>query len=98
MIIRIVKMTFDPSKVSDFLEVFDASKERIRSFEGCTHLKLLNDVSNANIFFTYSHWQSEKHLNAYRDSELFKTTWTQTKKLFVARPEAWSVEVRRELP
>ena len=98
MIIRIVKMTFEPSKVNDFLKVFDASKERIRNFEGCSHLKLLNDVSSRNIFFTYSHWESEDHLNTYRDSELFKTTWAQTKVLFAAKPEAWSVEALRELP
>lgn len=97
MIIRIVKMTFDPARVSEFVKVFDASKERIRNFEGCSHLKLLNDINSPNIFFTYSHWESEDHLNAYRDSELFKTTWAQTKVLFAEKPEAWSVEAKREL-
>lgn len=97
MIIRIVKMTFDPQKVSSFLEVFDASKEMIRNFEGCSHLKLLNDINSPNIFFTYSHWESEAHLDAYRNSELFQTTWARTKILFAAKPEAWSVEVKREL-
>jgi quinol monooxygenase YgiN len=91
-------MTFEPSKVNDFIKVFDASKERIRNFEGCSHLKLLNDVNASNIFFTYSHWESEDHLNAYRNSELFKSTWAQTKVLFVAKAEAWSVQALRELP
>lgn len=97
MIIRIVKMTFDPQKVSSFLDVFDASKEMIRNFAGCSHLKLLNDINSPNIFFTYSHWESEAHLDAYRNSELFQTTWARTKILFAAKPEAWSVEVKREL-
>lgn len=97
MIIRIVKMSFEPSKVKDFLEVFDASKERIRSFEGCSHLKLLNDINSPNIFFTYSHWESEAHLDAYRNSELFQATWARTKVLFNAKPEAWSVDAVREL-
>lgn len=97
MITRIVKMTFDETKVSEFVKVFDASKDRIRNFSGCSHLKLLNDINSPNIFFTYSHWESEEHLNAYRNSELFISTWAQTKVLFAAKPEAWSVEAVREL-
>lgn len=97
MIIRIVKMTFEPSKVKDFIEVFDASKEKIRNFKGCSHLKLLTDISSPNIFFTYSHWESEAHLDAYRNSELFQVTWARTKVLFAAKAEAWSVNTVREL-
>ena len=62
-------MTFVPEKTQDFIEVFEASKKKIRAFEGCTHLELLNDVGHKNIFFTYSHWLSEQHLNNYRNSE-----------------------------
>jgi quinol monooxygenase YgiN len=97
MIIRIVKMTFEHSRAKDFLEVFDASKELIRNFDGCSHLKLLNDANSPNIFFTYSHWKSVRHLDAYRNSELFKSTWAKTKVLFSAKAEAWSVEAIREL-
>jgi heme oxygenase (mycobilin-producing) len=98
MIVRIVKMTFEPSRVKDFLEIFDASKELIRSFEGCSHLKLLNDINTPGIFFTYSVWESEAHLDAYRNSGLFRSTWSRTKVLFAAKPEAWSVNSVRELP
>lgn len=92
MIIRIVKMTFKPDKVADFLSVFNASKELIRNFEGCTHLQLMKDSNHDNIFFTYSHWQTEAHLNQYRQSALFLNTWAKTKILFDAKPEAWSLE------
>ena len=92
MIIRIVKMTFMPEKVNEFLEIFNSSKQRIRNFEGCSHLELLNDINSPNIFFTYSYWQSETHLNNYRDSELFGSVWKRTKPLFSAKTEAWSVE------
>ncbi|MCW3085151.1 MAG: antibiotic biosynthesis monooxygenase [Bacteroidetes bacterium] len=91
MIIRIVKMTFVPEKVNDFLEIFNTSKLLIRHFEGCTHLELLNDINQPNIFFTYSHWQQESDLNNYRDSQLFAGVWARTKILFNAKPEAWSV-------
>jgi quinol monooxygenase YgiN len=91
MIIRIVKMTFIPEKLSDFLELFNSSKYKIRNFDGCTHLELLNDIKNKNVFFTYSHWESEDHLNRYRNSALFETVWSATKKLFHEKPEAWTV-------
>lgn len=91
MLIRIVKMSFEPSRTDDFLEVFHASKQFIRGFEGCTHLELLNDINQPHIFFTYSYWESEAHLNKYRDSELFAGVWAKTKALFNAKPEAWSV-------
>lgn len=92
MIIRIVKMTFDPKKVTDFLEIFHSSKQHIRNFKGCSHLQLLKDIHSPAVFFTYSHWQSENDLNNYRNSELFKEVWDQTKILFSAKAEAWSMQ------
>lgn len=92
MIIRIVKMSFKPEKVSEFLKIFDESKQLIRNMPGCTHLELLNDVNEKNIFFTYSYWESENDLNNYRKSDVFIKVWTQTKVLFITKAEAWSVE------
>jgi len=94
MIIRIVKMTFEPEKVNEFLEVFNSSKQLIRNFEGCSRLELLNEINISNVFFTYSYWESEEALNNYRDSELFKSVWSKTKILFAAKTEVWSVEQR----
>jgi quinol monooxygenase YgiN len=97
MILRIVKMTFDPSRTKDFLEVFDASSTYIRNFEGCSHLELLKDTHAPHVYFTYSHWENEYFLDNYRKSELFQTTWAKTKILFSAKPEAWSLTVERKL-
>ncbi len=91
MIIRIVKMGFIPSEIENFLNLFNNSKEKIRHFEGCSHLELLQDKHNPNQFFTYSYWESETHLNKYRDSALFKNVWANTKSKFNQKPEAWSV-------
>ncbi|TPN83501.1 putative quinol monooxygenase [Aquimarina algicola] len=93
MIIRIVKMGFVPDQVDNFLDVFDQNKDKIRNFEGCTHLKLLRDTYNTSQFFTYSHWESEAHLNNYRNSSLFKEVWANTKNKFNQRPEAWSTDM-----
>jgi len=92
MIKRIVKMSFAPEKVNDFVEVFKTNWTFINDFEGCTHVELLQDELHSNIFFTYSLWQSEAHLNTYRDSELFSKVWGKTKVLFNDKPQAWTVK------
>ena len=90
---RIVKLSFQPEKVKDFLEIFRESKYQIRSFPGCLHLELWNNKAEPNVFFTYSFWENELALEAYRESELFKATWKKTKALFNDKPQAWSVEM-----
>ena len=90
MIVRIVKMTFKPEELSTFTQLFDNYKVYIRASEGCTHLDLLQDISVPNVFFTYSHWQTEENLNNYRNSELFEEVWSKTKILFETKAEAWS--------
>ena len=90
--IRIVKMTFEASKVEPFRELFDRNKERIRGFDGCKFLELYQDRDNKNVFFTYSYWKDGVALEKYRHSALFEEVWRDTKKMFSARPEAWSVD------
>jgi quinol monooxygenase YgiN len=92
MLVRIVKMSFETSKIEEFLANFETVKQKIRTFEGCNFLELYRDKNNTNIFFTYSYWDSENDLNNYRHSKLFKSVWEKTKPMFNARPEAWSVD------
>ncbi|NLP56632.1 putative quinol monooxygenase [Lutibacter sp. B1] len=98
MFIRIVKMSFDNSKIETFLKNFNSNKTKIRNFEGCRLLELYKDKNNSSIFFTYSYWESETHLEAYRNSDLFKTVWAKTKVLFNDKPQAWSVDKIETLP
>ncbi|MCB0738300.1 MAG: antibiotic biosynthesis monooxygenase [Bacteroidetes bacterium] len=95
--IRIVKMVFTEESVDSFLKMFDHKKEFIRAFEGCTHLELLQDKNQPYTLFTYSIWESEAHLQAYRESALFAETWAETKTYFGGKPEAWSVNSIRQL-
>ncbi|MGB4401199.1 MAG: antibiotic biosynthesis monooxygenase family protein [Daejeonella sp.] len=92
MITRIVKMTFREEETENFTEIFKETSEFIRSSNGCLEVKLMRDISNANVFFTLSKWQSEEHLNIYRCSDLFMTTWARVKPLFSEKAQAWSVE------
>ena len=85
-------MSFDPAKIDEFLGNFDSVQEKIRNFEGSNFLELYRDQNNTNIFFTYSYWDSETDLNKYRNSDLFKSVWANTKPLFNDKPEAWSVD------
>jgi len=92
MITRIVRMQFRTGECEAFLDIFNGSKHLIRQFDGCQHLRLYNEAGLPEVFFTYSVWTSAAHLDAYRNSELFRTTWTKTKALFADKAEAWSVE------
>lgn len=91
MIIRVVKMTFREEAIPEFMEIFNNSKARIRAFEGCEYLELLKDQNAPHILFTYSYWRDQASLEQYRQSDLFKGTWADTKKLFAAKPQAWSL-------
>ena len=92
MFVRIVKMHFNESDIEKFLKNFNENKEKIRNFDGCKFLELYRDKNETNIFFTYSYWNTEADLEAYRQSDLFKNVWNKTKPLFSAKPEAWSVD------
>ena len=92
MFIRIVKMSFHEENISAFLENFEKMKMHIRNAEGNRFLELYQDKNNPCIFFTYSFWETENDLENYRKSVLFDDVWKFTKKLFNAKPEAWSVD------
>jgi heme-degrading monooxygenase HmoA len=87
-------MEFEENHISDFLNIFASSKDQIRSFPGCIHLQLLQDESDPCVFFTYSHWRGEDDLKTYRYSDLFKSVWGDTRKLFRTAPRAWSLSDR----
>lgn len=92
MIIRIVKMTFKLEEIDNFLAVFEKQKTFIAGFDGCSHLSLLRDKTQANVFFTYSHWKNEEALDLYRQSDFFREIWSGVKLMFDDKPVAWSLE------
>lgn len=92
MITRLVKLTISEEKIIDFKNIFEMNQMHIQAFEGCEMVEVFQDIHNKNIFFTHSRWNSEKDLNNYRESELFKRVWAETKKTFAGRPEAWSLK------
>ena len=90
MIERIVKMTFHQSEVEPFIALFYKSRPKILNFRGCIHVELWQDVNDSCVLSTYSRWESEEDLNAYRASATFSGIWKETKKKFSKPPEAIS--------
>jgi len=98
MFVRIVKMSFQSEKIESFLANFNEKKAYIRKSSGCRLLELYRDKTNPNVFFTYSYWENEQDLEAYRNSDLFKGIWAKTKPMFNSKPLAWSVDKIVTLP
>ena len=92
MITRIVRMDFQSKHIETFLQIFSTSKQKIRDFPGCNQLELHRDCSLKTVFYTISLWESKEALEKYRKSELFQTTWAQTKLLFQGPPFAYSLD------
>ncbi|MBL1280975.1 MAG: antibiotic biosynthesis monooxygenase [Fluviicola sp.] len=92
MITRIVKLTFEEDKIAEFLAFFDTIKHKVNTFPGCKGMKLYQDINHPTVVMTYSHWESQKDLDNYRNSETFGAVWPKIKPWFAEKPEAWSVE------
>ena len=91
MIIRIVRMTFRPEAVPDFLTIWRESRTHIRARPGCMEAQLYQDAGDLSVYYTLSRWSSAANLEAYRRSELFGQVWPRTKALFAAPAQAHSL-------
>lgn len=92
MLIRVVKLSIKPESVDAFLSNFEQVRSTIIGFDGCHYLELLSDTERESIFFTYSHWESDQHLEAYRNSPIFSDIWRTTKTMFDQPAQAWSLD------
>jgi quinol monooxygenase YgiN len=91
MITRIVRLSFKPEQLNNFIVIFNTNVESIKQFEGCKSVKLMQDADLINVLYTYSTWDSVECLNNYRSSALFNQVWLQTKRLFNDKPFAYSL-------
>jgi heme-degrading monooxygenase HmoA len=89
-VVRIVRMTFQDEKVPDFLELFELVKNDIKSFKGCKYLELLKDTASANVYTSYSVWDTHESLENYRSSDLFHKIWKKTRSYFITPATAHS--------
>lgn len=91
MLLRIVRMEFQPDKLQDFDQIFLESRDKIAAFPGCHHVEMCKDPALEHVRYTFSKWAGPEALEAYRRSELFRTTWARTKVLFSGKPNAYSL-------
>lgn len=73
-----------------FLDLFARTADRIRATPGCRRLDLWQDADDPTRVATHSHWDDAEALDAYRQSDLFRATWAETKTYFAARASAQS--------
>jgi (4S)-4-hydroxy-5-phosphonooxypentane-2,3-dione isomerase len=92
MIIRIVKLNIKSSEIQNFKNTFNKNRSKIIGFKGCIDVDLLQDKSNASIFFTYSKWENENSIENYRSSNIFKGIWSTVKPFFNEKAQAWSLD------
>lgn len=90
MLIRIVRMTIHPEHIGEFMTLFHGVHDRIESFPGCRSVELLTDARYPNVVATLSRWDDDDALQNYRASDLFRRTWSKTREMFAAAPEASS--------
>jgi quinol monooxygenase YgiN len=90
---RIVKMTFRNERCDEFQSFFNEIKDQIAAQPGCFEVKLLREKSDSGVFFTYSIWDEQSSLDAYRETELFGMVWPKVKDWFADKPAAWSTEL-----
>jgi quinol monooxygenase YgiN len=91
MITRIVMLNFQPDRVDEFLEIFNQNKQVLAKSDGCIRLEIFKRTNDTDTYVTISNWQSEEHLEMYRQSELFKDIWSKVKPLFNNKAQAWTL-------
>jgi len=96
VLIRIVRMTIHPDRTDEFEQIFQGVHDRIEAFPGCRGVELVRDVRFANVLMTLSRWDGEEALESYRSSDFFRRTWSRTRALFAAAPEASSYNPVRD--
>jgi quinol monooxygenase YgiN len=92
MILRVVKMVVDQNKIDVFNHFMSNVKMEKIKLEGCVHYDHFGDKQYQNVFYSYTIWESERYLNKYRKSELFREVSSTLRSLCLTEPTAWTVE------
>jgi len=83
-------MEIEPEELENFLESFRGVRKQILNFPGCKDLEFWQEYDQTYKVSTFSVWESVDALEAYRVSDLFRSTWAKVKPLFRSRARARS--------
>ncbi|GAC1538696.1 MAG: hypothetical protein NVS2B7_09880 [Herpetosiphon sp.] len=91
MITRLVEMEIKPEAVQEFLGLYRSVRREIQSQPGCMQVLLVQAIDRPNQFATWSSWEDEAGLEAYRRSSFFRGFWPSVRALFSspARAQTW---------
>lgn len=92
MILRIVKMELNESKIELFQLFMNNLKEEKLKQEGCLHYDYFCEKENELVFYSYTIWMSEKFLKKFKKTELFREVTRTLRNLCIKEPIAWTVE------
>ena|SRR5688572_27731026 len=99
MVKRIVMLQLLPGTEDRFMNIFNITKDEIRSQKGCLSLEILRSSNKTDSsIWTISLWQSADDLETYRASSLFQKTWADVKPLFAEKAMAWTLSSIELLP
>ncbi|MCS7153780.1 MAG: antibiotic biosynthesis monooxygenase [Bacteroidia bacterium] len=90
MLWRWVEIRAYPERADIVCSLLAEQAKRVRRFPGCLALSLYRG-ENAD-FYSLSLWESPEALEAYRQSEIFRSFWLIIKKHFRAPAKAVSFE------
>lgn len=91
MLLRIVRMSFDPHKAGNFPDYFTTIKPDIEAFDGCQKVDIYRDAEKDHVYYTVSIWQDRDSLEIYRQSNIFRGRWEIVTQWFDEKPQAWSL-------
>ena len=92
MIKRVVRLTLkDDASINAFQEIYRSRNPFTKGVKGCREVKVLKDVDHDDVYYTFSIWDSNEDLEAYRQSNYFAETWPMVKAQLAKRAEAFSM-------
>lgn len=92
MVLRFVRMRFRPEEVEQFVALYEGAYPLIAGQPGCRSVQLIRELDDPAAFATWSVWDDEAALDAYRASPFFRRFWPEVRALFRAPAEAVSFE------
>lgn len=93
-IVRLIYVTVDPDQAATAEQVWKNHCAPLMIQQaGCLSEKMLKCLDGSGEYISYSEWESQEHIDAYRKSEAHETIKDHTRKLRGERPVVKRYEV-----
>lgn len=82
MITRLVETGIRPEMVDAFIDLYMHARPTILAQPGCPRVELVPAIDQPTLFATWSVWDHESALDAYRTGAFFRDFWPGVRVLF----------------